>query len=264
MSEKRQIIRDSFLKTLFSFLGYVANCDGQINRSEVKRIKFYMNKMELTEAEQHKALLFVKAGTSTNFNAGEILLEFRKTTTPKLVQIMLVYLITMAKTDGHLSKKELHAIQWVARELGYKSVIFNHLLRIIYAQDQAAARRDPHKPEHSQKPIYDMHQQTTPSQGTTRKNPHHQHANQNNHSNHAKYQNPDLQKAYGILGVTSEMTDDDIRRHYQKLVSQLHPDKLASQGLSTEQLTASTERFKRILIAYEFIKKYRSIYTGTR
>lgn len=261
MSDKRQIIRDSFLKALFSLLGYIAICDGTINRSEVKRIKFYMNKMELTETEQHKALLLFKAGTRPDFNASEAVQEFRKTTTPKLVQIMLVYLITMAKTDGHLTKKELHAIQWVARELGFKSVIFNHLLRMIYAQDQSAARRNPHTPEYAQQqPASETRQQPTSQQGNTR----------NNNAGHSTYgsgnhnHNKDLQRAYDILGVKSDMTDDDIRRVYQKLVSQLHPDKLMNLGLPSDQLNALTERFKRVLAAYEFIKKYRSIYTAAR
>ena len=68
-------------------------------------------------------------------------------------------------------------------------------------------------------------------------------------------QSPELQKAYKILGVTADLTEDEIRRAYKKLVSQLHPDKLMSQGLPQDQLIAATERFKRIQAAYSFIKK---------
>ena len=71
-----------------------------------------------------------------------------------------------------------------------------------------------------------------------------------------------MQKAYKILGVNAGMTEDEIRQAYKKLASQLHPDKLVSQGLPQEQMDKATEDFKRIQVAYAFIKKYRSIYSA--
>ncbi len=253
MPDQRQNIRESFLTAMFSLLGYVANCDGQINRHEIKRIKFYIKQMDLSELEQQKALYLLKSGTRPDFNVSEVLQTFRETTTPKLIQILLVYLITIAKADGYLVKKEMHAIQWIARKLGYRSVIFNHLLRIIYLQDQLALSRNPPKTEQERQ--QDTYEAPKKSQTKSSANGHDSHA-------YSAYQNQDLQKVYSILGVTSDMTDDEIRRAYQKLASQYHPDKLAGQGLPPEQINAGTERFKKIQTAYAFIKKYRSIYAA--
>jgi DnaJ like chaperone protein len=246
MPDKRQSIREAFLKATFSFLGYIASCDGPINRDEVNRIKVHMTKMHLSEDEQRHALLLFKSGTAPDFNASQALLEFRTTTTPKLIQILLVHLLTMARADGYLMEKELHALQWIARELGYKSIAFNYMLKMIYEQDQLALSRNP--------PPAQPDTYSTPSREQTK-------ASQNAHrpaSNH----NQDLLKAYKILGVNAEMTEDEIRRIYKKLASQLHPDKLMNQGLPQDQLAATTERFKQIQAAYAFIKKYRSIYTA--
>ena len=102
--------------------------------------------MNLSEDEQRNALLLFKSGTAPDFNASQTLQEFRISTTPKLIQILLVHLLTMARADGYLMEKELHALQWIARELGYKSIVFNHLLKMIYAQDQLALSRNPPKP----------------------------------------------------------------------------------------------------------------------
>jgi DnaJ like chaperone protein len=160
----------------------------------------------------------------------------------------------MAKADGYLVKKELHAIQWIARELGFKSVVFNHLLRIIYTQDQIAARRNPPQPitDHTSNPYSDPKKAQSKS-----------HSNGYSHTQ-PRYQNMDLQKAYEVLGITADMTEDEIRRIFQKLVSQSHPDKVVSQGLPADQLHAATERFKQILAAYEFIKHYRSMYSAAQ
>ncbi len=238
MPDKRQSIREAFSKAVFSFLGYIAHCDGPINRDEIDRLKIHMKKMNLSEDEQRNALHLFKSGTSADFNASQALQEFRTSTTPKLIQILLVHLVAMARADGYLMEKELHALQWIAREIGHKSIVFNHLLKMIYEQDQLALSRNPPKPA-----------QQDPKAG-------------HNSYRQPGNQNPDLQKAYKILGVAADMTEDEIRRAYKKLVSQLHPDKLMSQGLPPDQLHTATERFKHIQAAYSFIKKHRSIYAA--
>ncbi len=263
MSDKSQIIRTAFLKAVFSLLGYVAYCDGPINRHEIKRIKIHMKKMNLSELDQRKALYLFKSGTRPEFNASQTIKEFRQTTTPKLVQILLVHLITMARADGGLVKKEMHAILWLARELGYKSIVFNHLLRMIYTQDQIARRNNPTLDNQSGPRTEFNHssagaqQQTYDAAGKT-----HNHTGKNHSHTQANYQSAELQNAYTILGVTADMTEEEIRKTYKKLASQFHPDKLAGQGLAQEQLHAATERFKKILAAYEFIKQHRSIYSA--
>lgn len=251
MPDKRQSIRAAFLKATFSFLGYIASCDGPINRDEVNRIKVHMKKMHLSEDEQRNALLLFKSGTAPDFNASQALLEFHAATTPKLIQILLVHLLTMARADGYLMEKELHALQWIARELGYKSIVFTHLLKMIYEQDQLALSRN--SPQPAQPDTYSAPQHE--------RKPEQQKANPNAHYPKGNH-NQDLQKAYKILGVTAEMTEDEIRRAYKKLASQLHPDKLMSQGLAQEQMHKATEHFKCVQAAYSFIKKHRSIYSA--
>ena len=259
MPDKRQSIHDAFITAVFRFLGYVASCDGAINRAEINRLKVHMKKMNLVEDEQRRALQLFKSATHPDFNAREALEEFRAATTPKLIQILLVHLVTLARADGHLVEKELHAIQWVARELGYKSITFNHLLKIIYTQDQVAQRQNPPKPVAADSYNVDTHasqellnnKQTNNTQANTNGSAHRA----------ASSHDQDLHKAYKILGVNPGMTEDEIRRTYKKLVNQLHPDKLINQGLPQERLHAALDDFKRVQAAYSFIKKHRSLYS---
>lgn len=258
MPDKRQTIHDAFITAVFRFLGYVASCDGAINRDEINRLKLHMKKMNLVEDEQRRALQLFKSATKPDFNAREALKEFRAATTPKLIQILLVHLITMARTDGYLMEKELHAIQWVARELGYTSITFNHLLKMIYTQDQIALRHNPPGPVTTDTYNANLNNNTHSSQDLSSNT----HANTSESSHGAAItQHQDLHKAYKILGVNPGMTEDEIRRTYKKFASQLHPDKLMSQGLPQEQLHAALDDFKRIQAAYSFIKKHRSLYT---
>lgn len=263
---ERQSIHDAFITAVFRFLGYVASCDGAINRDEINRLKVHMKKMNLVEDEQRKALQLFKSATDPNFNAREALNEFRAATTPKLIQILLVHLITMARADGYLVEKELHAIQWVARELGYKSVTFNYLLKIIYTQDQITQRKNPQKPTAVDTYSADHND---PGYNTANNNDilSSQHTSSNVQANTSESSHravsthdQDLHKAYKILGVNAGMTEDEIRRTYKKLASKLHPDKLISQDLPQERLNVALDDFKRIQAAYSFIKKHRSLY----
>lgn len=248
MSDKRQLLRDAFLKAVFSLLGYVANCDKPINQQEINRLKVHLRKMQLAEPEQRQALALFKSGTQAEFDASQVIKEFRQTTTPKLVQILLVHLITMARADGGLVEKELHAIQWLAGELGYKSVVLFHLLKMLYTQDQLALHYAPSATE--QQPIY---------QAPNR--PKQQNANYTQStSTGPNVQNKTLNNAYKILGVNSSMTEEEIRRAYKKLASQYHPDKLAGQDLAQDKLQAATEKFKQILAAYKYLKQHRFMY----
>jgi DnaJ like chaperone protein len=264
MTDKRPFIHDAFITAVFRFLGYVASCDGAINRDEIDRLKVHMKKMSLVEDEQRRALQLFKSATTPDFNAREALKEFHAATTPKLTQILLVHLITMARVDGYLVEKELHAIQWIARELGYKSVTFNYLLKIIYTQDQVAQRQNPPKPvaadtysasdSATSYNASDQHDLLSNAQANT---------NESSHRSVASH-DEDLHKAYKILGVNTGMTEDEIRRIYKKLVNKLHPDKLMSQGLPQERLNTALDNFKRVQAAYSFIKKHRSLYTAKK
>ena len=149
MSNQIQTLRESFFNTVFSLLGHIANCDGYINRNEIKRIEIYMEKMDLSEKCKREAQHLFKEGTSPTFNVAQVLQEFSKNTTPNLIQILLVYLITMARTDGLLVKKEMNVVQHVAKALGYSSIVFDHLLKMISAQDEFDSQQKTAQPQNT-------------------------------------------------------------------------------------------------------------------
>lgn len=67
-----------------------------------------------------------------------------------------------------------------------------------------------------------------------------------------------LADAYAALGVTKDATPAEIKRAYRKLMSQNHPDKLASRGLPDSMRPVAEERSREINSAYDMIKAARS------
>jgi DnaJ like chaperone protein len=64
-----------------------------------------------------------------------------------------------------------------------------------------------------------------------------------------------LKDAYGILGVSKEATQPEVKRAYKKLMSEHHPDKLVAKGLPEEMVKMATEKTQEIQKAYDVICK---------
>jgi len=64
---------------------------------------------------------------------------------------------------------------------------------------------------------------------------------------------------YTVLGVTRDMSNDEIRAAWRKLVRDNHPDKLMSQGLPEEFVNMANEKLATINAAYDKVAKERGI-----
>lgn len=68
-----------------------------------------------------------------------------------------------------------------------------------------------------------------------------------------------IDQAYALLRITSEASNDEVKKAYRALVREYHPDIIKSQGASDEYLQEATEKVQEINAAYEMIKKARSM-----
>jgi DnaJ like chaperone protein len=64
---------------------------------------------------------------------------------------------------------------------------------------------------------------------------------------------------YLILKADREMSDDELKRHYRKLVAENHPDREIARGLPPEAVKIATERLAAINAAWESIAAERGI-----
>lgn len=68
-----------------------------------------------------------------------------------------------------------------------------------------------------------------------------------------------LDDAYAALGVSRDASDAEVKRAYRRLMSQNHPDKLASRGLPESMREIAEERTREINTAYDLIKDSRNL-----
>lgn len=68
-----------------------------------------------------------------------------------------------------------------------------------------------------------------------------------------------LDDAYEALGISKDASDAELKRAYRKLISENHPDKLASRGLPESMRAVAEERSREINKAYDLIKESRGL-----
>lgn len=68
-----------------------------------------------------------------------------------------------------------------------------------------------------------------------------------------------LDDAYAALGVSPGASDAEVKRAYRRLMSQNHPDKLASRGLPESMRELAEEKTREINTAYDLIKDSRNL-----
>jgi DnaJ like chaperone protein len=66
-----------------------------------------------------------------------------------------------------------------------------------------------------------------------------------------------LDDAYTALGLTSDVSDAEVKRAYRRLVSENHPDKLRGKGMPESMRQVAEERTREINVAYDLIKESR-------
>jgi len=74
----------------------------------------------------------------------------------------------------------------------------------------------------------------------------------------------DIGKYYETLGCDPSVSDDELKRHYHELSLQYHPDRISSKDLAPGFHKFATEKFQEIQNAYEIITEHRKMVNNFR
>lgn len=129
-----------FLETVFTLMGKLAKADGHISQDEITHVEDFMQKLGMSAEHRQMAIALFKQGAASGFDIAPKLNEFMTVCghTHNLRQMLLVYLIVMAVSDGRLDAAEEGLLESVAVHLGYDRIAFGQLLQMILSQSQFA------------------------------------------------------------------------------------------------------------------------------
>lgn len=136
-SGQRQTV---FLETVFILMGKLAKADGHISKDEIAYVEQFIQKMGMSDAHRRQGIALFKRGAVPNFDFAPTINQFLAVCghTHNLKQMLLVYLIVIAVSDGRIDAAEEHLMTDIARHLGYDQVAFKHLLEMVLNQSHFA------------------------------------------------------------------------------------------------------------------------------
>ena len=222
-------VQEVFFATTFALLGHLAKADGRVSEEEIARTEDYMRQMGLSSDHRDRAKALFRDGRDGVVNVAEVLARFNAEAGRygNLRQLLLTYLIGMALADGRIDTAEDAVLREVAGELGISGASFDALLRMVNAQEQfrgfGGAGRGSGAGARRPPPAAD-----------------------------------ELALAYQALGVSSGVSDSELKRAYRRLMSEYHPDKLMGQGVPEDMIKVATERAQEVQAAYDLIRKHRA------
>lgn len=129
-----------FIETVFILMGKLAKADGHVSRDEIAHVEDFMQKLGMSPEHRQVAIALFKQGTAPDFDIKPKLNEFMTVCghTNSLKQMLLVYLIVMALSDGYLDATEESLLSDVAFNLGYDQFAFKQLLEMVLNQSHFA------------------------------------------------------------------------------------------------------------------------------
>lgn len=122
-----------FLETTFILMGRLAKVDGRVSETEISHVEQFMQKLGMTSEHRLKAISLFKQGTAADYDIHPQINEFLAACgySDNLKQMLLVYLVIMGLSDGHLNTDEEALLKTIASRLGYSAVEFDRLLDMV-------------------------------------------------------------------------------------------------------------------------------------
>jgi DnaJ like chaperone protein len=217
-SYSKQTVRTLFYTTTFSVMGHLCKADGRVSEAEIALARQVMVRLELSGEQRKNAMRLFNEGKRPGFPLELSLARFRQ---EMRNQRNLLRTFLEIQIAAAYSDGQINPPE---QEL--LSTICENLgiSRFEYEQIYAYARAE---------------------------------ANYRREQPRQKAPQGTLTDAYATLKVDAKSGEAEIKRAYRRLMSQNHPDKLASKGLSDEKVRQATLRTHEIRQAYERIREAR-------
>ena len=210
---------DDFVRALFQSMGHLTKADGRVSENEIRAARSVMHRIGLGPAKVRHAIGWFDAGKQPGFPLLQTMRELRRVGARRVEMRLLFVRLLLEVT---LAKDQLSS-----KERGLIWTICTELDigRVELAQLEAMIR----------------------AQKGFRRSP----------AGDADAMR--VSAAYTALGIERSATNDEVKTAYRRLMSQNHPDKIASSNPEADVVAESERRTREIRGAYEMLKARRSI-----
>lgn len=130
-----------FVETVFVLMGKLAKADGRISEHEIAHVEQFIQSLGMSAEHRQSAIALFKRGAAPDFDFAPTVRRFMSVCghTHNLRQMLLVYLIVMALSDGRIDQSEERVLTDIALQLGFDQAAFRHMLDMILNQSHFSA-----------------------------------------------------------------------------------------------------------------------------
>ncbi len=219
---ERERVQTAFFSATFSVMGAMAKADGRVSPEEIRLAESVMVQMDLSPEMRKTAIRLFNEGKKPDFPLEDVVRQFhrkchRRTT---LIQMFLEIQLQAAFADGRIDAAEDALLLRLCHLLGISEADYRRLQSMIGAAAGGHWEAGAGRVQ-------------------------------------ADTGEPDLARAYEILGVDPQASDADVKKAYRRLLSQHHPDKLVSKGLPEEMMRLAAQKTHEIKQAWERVRRER-------
>lgn len=257
-------VQKAFFTATFSVMGHLAKADGRVSVDEIRAAEDIMTKLELDDVLRKEAIHLFNQGKSSHYDLEKHLAllwqECHKH--HDLLRFFIEIQLQAALSDGDLNKAEEKILLLICKRLRVSPHEFEDLIQRQWASQAFYQWYENFEQGHfrgQQRDYSSYGSYGTHDSYTDNTDYNYQRQQYQNQRRRAYQQAPQssLQDAYGVLGISKEASEAEIKKAYRRLMNQHHPDKLVSRGLPEEMLKLAQEKTQQIRAAYDLIREAR-------
>ncbi len=212
-------VSDEFVRALFGCMGHLAKSDGRVSEDEIRAARLIMHRLGLSPAQVRRAIGWFDDGKKPGFPLVQTVREVRRVSGRSPGKRTLFLRLLL---DVVLAKDSLRRAE---RAMLWRICTELDIGRVELAQLEAMIRA---QKGFKRSPAGD--------------------------ADAAR-----VRGAYRALGVSPEASNDDIKKAYRRLMNRNHPDKIAGNNPSDDDIARAERRTREVRGAYEMLKARRSI-----
>lgn len=218
-----------FLDATFAVMGALSKADGVVSHDEIQAARRMFDMLRLSGEQRERAKDAFNRGKAPDFDLDAEVDRLRGAMNfgrAPLLRLFLQLQCMAISADGRVHPEEHAMLVHIARRLGLTERDVAQLEALLRAGMAGSAGRAGAGPGGGYGPS------SVPAQSR-------------------------LDDAYTALGLSEKAADAEVKRAYRRLVSENHPDKLASRGMPDSMREVAEERTRELNVAYELIKEAR-------
>ncbi len=217
--EKTSRVSERYVKSLFQSMGHLAKVDGRVSEDEIRAARLVMHRLSLSPAQVRRAINWFNDGKRSGFPLNQTIRELRRVDARGAGDRQMFVRLLL---EVALAKP---TVKKEERALIWTICTELDIGRVDLAQLEAMIRA---QKGFKRSPAGDADAARVNS-------------------------------AYRVLGVSSDATNDEIKKAYRRLMNRNHPDKIASENPDADVVAEAERRTREVRGAYELLKARRSI-----